>query len=78
MRRQCLAEIAALVLFLDSLSSVAGEMMPEEERRAGYASRNYKWPIPDDHIKPNTDGWIQLMKKRIRQVGSASLLGGFS
>ena len=47
---------------------VVAIVIPDEERRAGFAARNYSWPIPDGKIVPNTPGWDRIMRRRIRQV----------
>lgn len=74
MLRRTIAVVAALWLFcLVVLELPSAEMMLEEDRRAEYAARGYRWPIPDEWIQPNTPGWIQLMRRRLRQVESIGM-----
>lgn len=44
------------------------EPLNEADRLLEYAKRNYTWPMPRDSYVPQTEGWIQLMQKRLEQI----------
>jgi len=54
------------VLLLSSTSSKA--QLNEHDRVAEYHARNYTWPPPDDEFVPKTDGWRNIMRRRLAQV----------
>lgn len=47
---------------------LTGTVIPDEDRKAGFAANNYSWPIPEGKIVPHTPGWDKLMRRRIQQV----------
>lgn len=56
------------ILSMVTICHITAIVIPDEERREGFAARNYSWPIPDEKMVPTTPGWNRRIRRRIRQV----------
>ncbi|CAB9515879.1 expressed unknown protein [Seminavis robusta] len=59
-------QLVLFVFLLISITATHAIQISDQERREGFAARNYSWPI--EKMVPPTEGWDRLMRRRIRQV----------
>jgi hypothetical protein len=53
------------------------QQLHEEDRLREYARRQYTWPLLDSEYVPSTNGWRNLLHRRLQQIDQLSSYDGY-